>query len=293
MSRLLRLLPVLSFWLSGCANSLFYFPDRIDYEPRLARPVAHEVVWVPTPSGPPLFAWWLKAVGAPRATVLFLHGNAQNLTAHAAFVDWLPAAGYNVLIVDYRGYGLSSGEPDRAGQQVDARAAYDYARRRADATPERMILLGQSLGGANALTLAGRERLPGLKAVVADSAFSNYGRIAREKMLGVPVLGWLSWPFSPLIVSSGLSPDATIARISPVPLLLIAGGKDAIVPATHSQRLFALARPPKQLWELDDAGHTEALGRLRARVLPKLLAFLEAALRDDAVLLQTQAQEKL
>ncbi|MDQ8037818.1 MAG: alpha/beta hydrolase [Pedobacter sp.] len=273
---------LLPFILGGCANSLFYFPDQYNYEPHLKQPIPHEDVWIRSTDGASLFGWWLKAEGQPKATVVFLHGNAQNLTSHAAYVDWLPAAGYNVLIVDYRGYGLSVGTPTRKGVLADAKAAYDYALTRADATPERMILFGQSLGGANALTLAGREKLPGLKAVVADSAFSNYGRIGREKLLKVPVLGWILWPFSPLIVSGGLSPDQTIQNIAPVPLLLIAGDKDQIVPASHSQRLYEKAGSPKWLWTVPDAAHTEAFGRLRSTYAPRLLSFFDDVLNAAA-----------
>ncbi|MGH8493693.1 MAG: alpha/beta hydrolase [Moraxellaceae bacterium] len=272
--------------LGACANSLFYFPDSYNYEPHLKKAIPHEMVWIRSTDDASLFGWWLKAQGEPKATVVFLHGNAQNLTSHAAYVDWLPAAGYNVLIVDYRGYGLSVGTPTREGVLADAQAAYDYALTRSDATPERMILFGQSLGGANALALAGREKLPGLKAVVADSAFSNYGRIGREKLLKIPVLGWLLWPFSPLIVSGGLSPDSTVQNIAPVPLLLMAGDKDEVVPSSHSKRLYEKAGAPKLLWTLQGAGHTEALGRMRASVMPRLLMFFDYALnhQDQALL---------
>jgi pimeloyl-ACP methyl ester carboxylesterase len=183
--------------LTGCANSLFYYPDRVDYEARLPVPIPHEDVWIDSTDEVRLHGWFLKAQGEVKATVVYLHGNAQNLTAHAGYVDWLPAAGFNVLIVDYRGYGLSTGQPSRAGVLADAKASWFYALSRKDVDPEKMILFGQSLGGANALALAGRERLPGLRAVVADSAFSAYGRIGREKILQIPVLGYVLWPFSP------------------------------------------------------------------------------------------------
>lgn len=267
-------------FLTGCVNGLFYFPDQVDYSPRLINPIPHEEVWINRPDGGRLHAWFLPAQQPVKGSVLFLHGNAQNLTAHAAYVDWLPAAGYHVLAIDYRGYGLSPGKPNRAGLLADARAAYFYLRGRADVNPNALIIYGQSLGGANALALAGRESLSGLKAVIADSAFSHYGRIVREKMLQIPVLGWLLWPFSPLMVSPGLNPDKTVADIAPVPLLLIHGDQDVIVPSSHSQRLYRLAQEPKTLWLIKGAGHTEALGRFRQQTLPALTAFLDEVLVD-------------
>lgn len=267
---------LLPLWLAGCANGLFYYPDRKDYEAQVGYRIAHEDVWIRSSDNLRLHGWFLKAEGEARGTVVFLHGNAQNLTSHVLYVDWLPRAGYNVLIADYRGYGLSLGRPTRRGVYEDARAMWDYARGRADVDPQRMILFGQSLGGANALALAGRESLPGLRAVIADSAFSSYARIGREKILQVPVLGYLLWPFSPLIVSPGLSPRPE--GIAPVPLLLIHGDQDNVVPYSHSQRLLREAKAPRLLWTLPGGQHTEAFGRFRAIAAPRLLAFLDYAL---------------
>lgn len=268
--------------LTGCANSLFYYPDRVDYEPRLTEAIPHEDVWIDSSDDVRLHGWFLKARGTARATVVYLHGNAQNLTAHAAYVDWLPAAGYNVLIPDYRGYGMSTGQPSREGLLADALSSWRYARSRPDVDPEKLILFGQSLGGANALALAGREKLPGLRAVIADSAFSSYSRIGREKILQIPVLGYLLWPFSPLIVSGGLSPEPVVKRISPVPLLLIHGDHDSVVPASHSERLYDRAGVPKLLWTVHGGGHTEAFSRFRATSVPRVLRFMDYALSGDA-----------
>lgn len=273
---------ILPFLLTGCANRLFYYPDRHDYEAKYGYTVPHEDVWIETTDGLRLHGWFLKAQGEAKGTVVHLHGNAQNLTAHVLYVSWLPEAGYNVLTIDYRGYGRSPGKPSRKGVYEDAHAAWRYALSRKDVDPQRMILFGQSVGGATALALAGREELPGLRAVVADSPFSSYSRIGREKILQIPGLGYLLWPFSPLIVSGGLSPEPVVRNIAPTPLLLIHGDRDGVVPATHSEILFEQARAPKLLWTLPWAGHTEALGRLRSTVEPRLLQFLDYALSGDA-----------
>lgn len=264
-------------FLTGCANSLFYFPNRVDYEPYYKQPVAHEDVWISQKSSK-LHAWFLKAQGEPKATVIFLHGNAQNLTAHVLAVDWLPAAGFNVLIVDYRGYGLSPGKPTRQGVLDDALSAWQYARTRADVNPDKMILMGQSLGAANALVLAGKVHLPGLRAVLADSAFSSYGRIAREKMREVSFLGYLLWPFSPLLVSDELSPEDYIADIAPTPLLLIHGEEDKVVPFSHGLILQKKAKMPVEFLALPHTGHTESLSTRRAEVMPKIVDFFNRAL---------------
>jgi fermentation-respiration switch protein FrsA (DUF1100 family) len=284
------LLPLL---MGGCANSLFYYPDRKDYEAQIGYSIPHEDVWIATTDKLRLHGWFLKAQGASKGTVVFLHGNAQNLTSHVLYVSWLPEAGYNVLIVDYRGYGMSLGEPTRRGVYEDARAAWHYARTRKDVDPERLILFGQSLGGATALALAGREELPGLRAVVADSAFSSYGSIGREKILQIPVLGYLLWPFSPLIVSGELSAAPVVRKIAPVPLLLIHGDQDTVVPYAHSQRLYEKAEVPKLLWTLSGGQHTEAFARFRPTAAPRLLKFFEYALGGNAAQLDPEDQASL
>lgn len=265
--------------LGGCANSLFYFPDRKDYEAQVGYQIPHEDVWINTTDGLRLHGWFLKAQGEAKGTVVFLHGNAQNLTSHVLYVSWLPKEHYNVLIADYRGYGMSFGSPSRRGVYEDARAMWNYVRTRSDVDPQKLVLFGQSLGGANALALAGREPLPGLRAVIADSAFSSYGRIGREKILQIPVLGYLLWPFSPLIVSPGLSPRP--GHIAPVPLLIIHGDRDSVVPYSHSQRLYADAMAPKFFWTLEGGQHAEAFARYAPVAVPRLLKFLDFALTGD------------
>ncbi len=265
--------------MSGCADRLFYVPDRINYAAQFGRPIPHEEVTILSRDGTRLDGWFLKAQGPARGTVVQLHGNAQNLTSHVHNVDWLPAAGYNVLAFDYRGYGRSEGSADRRGVYEDALAAYDYARTRPDVDPRRMILFGQSLGGANAVALAGREKLPGLRAVVAESAFSDYHRIAMEKLEQMPLfIGYALMPFLPLMVSDELSPEPVVGRIAPVPLLLITGDADLTVPARNSRILFDAAGPPKLLWVLPGGGHTQAFNRFLEQYRDRLLGFFDYAL---------------
>jgi fermentation-respiration switch protein FrsA (DUF1100 family) len=280
--------------LTGCANGLFYVPDNIDHSADFGYPVPHEEVSIVSRDGTRLDGWFLKARGTAKATVVHFHGNAENLTTHVHYVEWLPEAGYNVLVFDYRGYGRSEGSPNRQGIFEDVRAANDYARSRPDVDPQRMILFGQSLGGANAVALAGRQVLPGLRAVVAESAFSSYQRIAVEKMKQMPLLiGYLLLPFKPLLISDELSAEPVVGKISPLPLLLITGDADVTVPGSHSQRLFEAAGSPKLLWILKGAGHTEAFNRYRDQYAPRLSKFFDYALSGNAEALDPRDQAAL
>lgn len=266
---------------TGCVSRMFYHPTRETYQTPDAQGLAYEQVFFPSADGTQLHGWFIHAATNPvLGTVIHFHGNAQNLSAHVSFVDWLPRYGFNLFVFDYRGYGLSDGEPSRKGVYRDSRAAWDYVVSRSDIDTNRIVLLGQSLGGANALALAGREELPGLRAVVADSAFSSYRRIAREKMGQMPIVALFSWPFSYLMLTDAYNPEDVVDGISPVPVLLIRGTNDRIVPPWHSRRLFDRAKDPKLMWTVDGGNHTDALMKFGDVYRPLLVEYLKDVLKD-------------
>ncbi len=119
------------------------------------------------------------------------------------------------------------------------------------------VLFGQSLGGALALRLgASVEDRTRLRAVIAESAFSDCRAIARERLS----LSWLTWPLQwtlALFISNSYSPIKTIDRVAPTPFLLMHGTADQIVPVRHSLRLYKRAREPKEIW-LYGRGHARA-----------------------------------
>lgn len=229
--------------------------------------------------GTALFGWFLPARRRqPFATVLFLHGNAENISTHVSSVAWMPAAGFNVLAIDYRGYGRSGGSPSLAGMQLDIDAGMRMLLQRPDVNPQRLVILGQSLGGALAIHYAAHTRhRANIRAVVIDSAFSDYREISREKFAASPLtwaLQWLPW----VTVDNDYSPMASVKALSPIPLLFLHGDRDTIVPAAHSRRLFETAAEPKELWIVPDAGHMQMLGTESVR--DQLTAFLRRNAAD-------------
>ena len=243
---------------SGCTatffqphRSLVATPDRVG--------LRYESVTLRAADGVELAAWFLPAKGAAQATVLFLHGNAENISTHFFNVAWMPAEGFNVLALDYRGYGASAGSPSLPGVQRDIDAAMSALLARPDVDARRIVVFGQSLGGALALHYAARGAHRGaLRAVVSDSAFADYRMIVGEKMASF----FLTWPLQwlpALSVDNDYSPLRSIGAISPLPLVLIHGEKDALVPAHHGQRLYEAAKAPKELWMVPDAGHIQSV----------------------------------
>jgi fermentation-respiration switch protein FrsA (DUF1100 family) len=264
--------------VSGC-TTLFFQPQKNHVLSPERFELEYEDVNFKSADGVMLHGWFLPAQGKAKGTVLFLHGNAENISTHILSVYWLPGRGYNVFMFDYRGYGRSQGQADVAGALADAEAALRTLTARPDIDPDRIVVLGQSLGGALAISAVAQSQLRGqIKAVIADSAFSSYNTITREKMAGFwPTwpLQWLPW----LTIDDTFSPVNAIAKISPIPLLIIHSEQDGIIPVHHANHLFNAAQNPKELWISSPGGHIEALTYEGNRV--KLLQYLEKILGSN------------
>jgi len=267
---------LISRWRIG---QMFYYPDRTVYDTPAAHGLRFEQVSFSSQDGTRLSGWFIPAVGMARGTVIHFHGNAENMTSHFGFVSWLPAAGFNLFVFDYRGYGASAGRPDRRGVYWDSRAALEYVRSRKDLEPNRLLLLGQSLGGAQAIVVAGGSDRQGIRAVVSDSSFCSYRDIVRDKIAAMPLLSLIKTPLAQALIGNELSPADYIGRIAPVPLLLIHGTHDEVIPYSHGERLYERAGQPKTLWRIEGGGHTEALISPDSPERRRLVEFFDAALR--------------
>jgi uncharacterized protein len=260
---------------SGCTQ-LFFHPHSFLIDTPDKHGIEYRIENFQAADGTTLNAWFLPAQtkngGTARATVLFLHGNAENISTHFRNVAWLPTEGYNVLAFDYRGYGASQGTPTLAGMQLDIDAAMRSLLAHKDVDPNQIVILGQSLGGSLAIYYVAHSAYrSNIRAVVIDSAFFDYRQITKEKL----ALSFLTWPFQWLpwlTVDNNYSPANSIAAISPLPLLLIHGDQDVVVPADHSRQLFERAGEPKELWIIPGAGHTQSLNNEAVRT--KLIEFL-------------------
>lgn len=269
----LPLLALPLFLLGGCVQSMFYYPDRVRYETPDALGLRYENVRFTSADGTRLSGWFIPAAGRPdpkaaKGTVVHFHGNAQNMSSHWRFVAWLPRQDYNVFVFDYRGYGESEGKPEPKGVFEDSNAALDHVRARADVDASRLFVFGQSLGGTNAIAAVGSGNRTGVKAVAIESTFYSYSAIANDKL-----------PGAGLLVGNDYAASKYVAAIAPIPLLLIHGTADAVIPHGHSQRLLAEAKEPKQLIEVPGAGHLEPMSapRFGTTYQQALTRFFESA----------------
>ena len=257
---------LLTVLLSSCTQ-VFFQPHSFLIDTPERHGIEYKIENFQAADGTSLNAWFLPAQeknatkdgGKARATILFLHGNAENISTHIANVYWLPEQHYNVFLPDYRGYGNSEGKPTLAGVQDDLNSAMKYLLQRKDIDTERIAILAQSLGGALAIyNVAHSPYREKIKALISESAFSDYRNLTREKLASF----WLSWPLQwPLsfLIDNDYSPLNEVSHISPIPLLIIHGDKDNVVPLAHGRILFDAAAQPKEMWVVSNGGHIEAL----------------------------------
>jgi hypothetical protein len=260
--------------LAGCVERMFFYPDSAQYTRPQQFGLQHEDVEIVTADGLRLHGWWLPAGGAARGSVLHLHGNAANVSNHLPLVAWLPAAGFNVLMLDYRGFGRSAGKPTLDGVVEDAAAALRFLRSRPDVDAKRLIVLGQSLGGATALRLLARDS-DGVRLAVIEAAFASYRGIARDAALRSVVLA----PLLPLALPSLPARQDDPLTVLPgirVPLLIVHGTADEVIPFSHGEQLAAAA-PKAEFLRIDGANHMESL--LRPDIQRRVTEAMTVALR--------------
>jgi uncharacterized protein len=193
--------------------------------------------------------------------VLVCNGNGGDRSMRAALAAALSRLGLAVLLFDYRGYGGNPGSPTEEGLAADARAAQGYLAGRPEVDPRRVAYLGESLGAAVALRLA-VERPPA--ALVLRSPFASLAEVGQRHYPVLPVS---------LLLRDRYDSAARVGRLT-APLLVVAGGRDRIVPAGHSRRLFAAAPQPKRLVVLDGADHNDHDLHAGPRLMDELRAFL-------------------
>ena len=250
-------------------NQLFYFPTHD--VPATPQNWGHkyEEVTFKSKDGTPLSGWFVPVQShKAKATVVFSHGNTGSIGHHLGFVMWFVDAGYNVLIYDYRGFGKSGGAVNRRGMLDDVRAAFDYVSKRADVNAGRLVSYGHSLGGAQSLAALAESPVKGLRAVITDAAFSSYLAMAQT----------LAGQVGANLVTDEWAPKDSIGKIAPVPLLIVHGTRDAVVPIEQGRLLFKTAREPKTMFEVKDGRHGDSLARNQGAYRKKLLAWLDATL---------------
>mgnify|MGYP002338701595 CR=1 FL=1 len=237
----------------------FAFQDQLLFQPSnrlLATPddagMDHEDVRLNTEDGETLHGWWIPAAGVSRETspdttaahtLLFFHGNAGNISGRLESVQQFHQLGLNVLIVDYRGYGQSTGSPSEQGLYRDAAACWEYLTEDRGIAPADIVVFGRSMGGGPATWLAVRERAG---ALILESVFTN-----------VPDVGAHHYSFLPVraLATNQFDNEARVPEIE-TPTLHIHSRGDRVVPFELGRRVYEAAAEPKQFLEIE-GGHND------------------------------------
>ncbi|HJT65021.1 MAG TPA: alpha/beta hydrolase [Pyrinomonadaceae bacterium] len=222
-------------------------PSRLDATHPPQPPSGAENVWFTSAEGPRLHGWYFKAQSQPEAaTIIYFHGNGGNVTN----LDWwgqrLAGRGLNVLIFDYRGYGLSGGvAADEADLYADGEAALSYVVNEKHAKPGQIVLYGQSLGTPVASEMATR---CACGALILESGFSSASSLATRRLPLLP--RWLHF------LARNRFESARKLKNLHLPVLITHGDPDLTIPTDEGRALFAAANEPKKLLIFPGAGHS-------------------------------------
>jgi fermentation-respiration switch protein FrsA (DUF1100 family) len=213
-------------------NSLIFFPSR--YPDGFWQLPASDVedVFFETPDGVKLHGWF-AAADPPRGVLLFLHGNAGNVTHRDDRLLNLRRLGFSVLVFDYRGYGKSEGSPNEKGVLIDGRAARAWLAQRTSVAEQEIVLWGESLGGGVAVDLAAKD---GARGLILESTFTSLPDVAAHHYRWLPVR---------LAMRSRLDSLSLIGQYHG-PLLWSHGTADEIIPYAIGKRLYDAANEPKE-----------------------------------------------
>ncbi|KAF2645663.1 BEM46 family protein-like protein [Massarina eburnea CBS 473.64] len=215
-----------------------------------------EELFIPTPDGESLSAFYLRANKhhARNVTVLMFHGNAGNIGYRLPIAKILVNdLRCNVLMLQYRGYGLSSGNPNEKGITIDAQTGLDYVRDRHELRGTKIVLYGQSLGGAVSIGLAAKNMKRGdIAGIMLENTFTSMRKMIPSALPPAKYLAPLChevWPSEELM-----------QHITDTPILFLSGLRDEIVPPAHMKKLFQVCRSEPRIWrELANGSHNDTV----------------------------------
>jgi pimeloyl-ACP methyl ester carboxylesterase len=256
---------LLCLWLWAVQRKLMYLPSPVMETNPAAYGLPYSDVWIPVSGGGQLHGWWLPGERSDGLTVLYLHGNAGNISSNLGKAVELRSLGAAVLAIDYRGYGQSSGPfPTEQRLYDDAWAAYEFLQRQG-VSPQQLVVYGHSLGGAIGIELA--RRVPDLAGLIVEGSFTSMGDMAALSAYNgwFPVRRLLTQQFD----SMAKLPDLR------VPTLYLHGLADASVPAAMSEALYAATLGPKDLWLVPNADHNDLTTWVPEEFVPRLQQFLQ------------------
>ena len=221
-------------------RSLQYHPDRTRTPPAAAGLFAAEEIELTTADGEKVIAWHVPPRG-DRPVALYFHGNGGSLAWRADRFRSFVADGTGLVALSYRGFGGSTGSPTETGLIADAEAAYAFAVARYPA--ERIAIWGESLGTGVAVPIAASRKIARL---ILETPFTSAADVGARIYWFLPVQ---------FLMKDSFRSDTQIGKVT-VPILMLHGTADTVVPLGFGEKLFALANEPKRFVRFEGGGHS-------------------------------------
>jgi hypothetical protein len=247
-----------------------FFPSAvIEKTPELFN-LPYEEVWLPVPvktgKVEHIHGWWIKANQPNAKTLLYLHGNGINIGANIAHANRFHQLGFSVLLIDYRGYGRSQGIfPNEKRVYQDAATAWKYLVQQRQIPPKQIFIYGHSLGGAIAIDLA--VKYPDAAGLIVESSFTSIRDLVTYQNI--------FWMFPvDLILTQRFESIKKVPKLK-MPVLFIHGVVDSTVPAFMSEKLYAKATAPKQLFLVPGANHNDTAVVGGLQYVQKIESFIQ------------------
>ncbi|MCD4779161.1 MAG: alpha/beta hydrolase [Candidatus Omnitrophica bacterium] len=256
---------ILLLYIRFLEYKVVFHPDKNLHAAPDKRALVYEDVSIRTPDNKQLHGWFIPQPNALQ-TLIFLHGNAGNISDRLDKIETFHHLGLNVFIFDYRGYGQSQGVPSEKGIYLDAVAAYDYLTSRADIDSGKIVAYGASLGGAVAVDLATKRSLTG---IILDSTLSSGHDMARRL-----------FPFVPVFMIKIRLDSLTKIQSVRIPKFFIHTQDDDVIPYALGQKLFQAAPGPKKFVTIS-GGHNDGWAISQSIWIDSMKAFFKQLLPEN------------
>lgn len=254
----------------GCSSMLYYpthhtyvSPDLLSSEPR--------DIYVPMADGTRLHGWQFTPENPSRGTVIFFHGNAENLTSHFIALNWLLKHDYAYIIFDYPGYGQSTGEPTPETTVQSGIEVIKWVHM--ELQPTDLFIYGHSLGGTVALrsVIEVHKHIP-INGIILDGAFSSYQKVVKKALAN----SWFTWPLQPLsyVMFSDEWAPQNFSALEGLPKLIVHSKKDPVVDFSLGKELFDRLSAPKIFYPLENGSHGDSFSVNNGENQIMLLNFL-------------------
>jgi uncharacterized protein len=263
------------------STKLVDLPSAKDYR------LPYQTIWIPIPrSQSRLHAWWIPAPNhqehftvlpnepaklASAKVLLYFGGRGSNKSYHLPRIAGLRQIGFSILMIDYRGYGQSAGDlPSEVQLYEDSQAAWTYLTHDRKIAPAQIMIYGESLGGAVALDLAVKQ--PTARGVILQSTFTSMADIAKHT-------SWMQWFPIDLLLTERFNSLAKMRSLQ-IPVLILHGETDPVVPSYMGQLLYDAAPTPKRLLLIPGKGHFSIYQAGPYSYLRAIEQFLDQELSD-------------